>query len=523
MILLLIFFLTHGFLSQGSPLNTATNVYGQGDSFVTSSAGTSSSTFFFPTGVAFDSTGKMYISDRANNRVLIYPSINANAATLVIGQTNLVSGTFTSCTSTTFGDVMGIAIDNLDNLYVADQSCLRVLVFPSGQTTASFVIGQTIFTSKTSSTCGNLQFTPQYIYIDQSNNDLYVTDIGGNRVMVFAFQTTTAKMIYGICSSITTVLNPPNASSLNVPGAIVLDANKNVYISDSNNNRVVGFPAGQSVATLLYGPSSFNVRQNTIIESPYALAFENGNLFISCGPGTILAFSQSSTTPTATYGTNNGVSATSFFSVSQILSHSNQLFVVDETNNRVLSFPPAQIQQAYSQSTTCSISSTSWFVTFPTTCIPSAVCTNNGGLFGSITVCEQFVPTPTWGYVSGWSASTTCTGNPTAVISAPNNQCSGYWIQSTYSLNCNAQTITSCGGSNATCFGCGVTSASASGSCTIGTPTPSFSLESYEWVCTPSATTTNGATTTSNNKTTAPGTSSMIAVTVFVLVILMFI
>lgn len=104
-----------------------------------------------PTAVAFDSKGNLWAVDTSNNRVLEYkpPYIFGEAASLVIGQTSLTGTTDTSSSGGLFGPT-GIAFDPSGNLWVTDQGNNRVLEFKSPFSTgemASVVIGHANFTS----------------------------------------------------------------------------------------------------------------------------------------------------------------------------------------------------------------------------------------------------------------------------------------------------------------------------------------------------------------------------------------
>ena len=102
-------------------------------------------------GVTFDKTGNLWASDPFNNRVLEYkpPFSNGMAASIVIGQPDFTS-------SNTGGDAAGFDLssgpvfDSAGNLYVADVSNSRVLIFPSpfsNGMSATTVLGQPDFTS----------------------------------------------------------------------------------------------------------------------------------------------------------------------------------------------------------------------------------------------------------------------------------------------------------------------------------------------------------------------------------------
>ena len=115
---------------------------------------------------------------------------------------------------------------------------------------------------------------------------------------------TTADVVYGQLGSFTT--NTANkggisADSLNTPQGVVVDSSGNLYVADADDNRVLFYPAGSTTATRVYGQLG------------------------------------SFTTNTANKG---GLSADSLsFPEGVALDSSNNLYVTDVANNRVLFYP----------------------------------------------------------------------------------------------------------------------------------------------------------------------------------------
>ena len=179
------------FFAEGS--TTPTRVYGQQGSFSSATAnlgGVSADSLSGPEGVAIDSENGVYVSDRSNHRVLYYPA-GSTTATRVYGQ----GGDFTANTANnggvsadSFNFPAGLSLDGDDNLFVADSSNNRVLMFPPGSTTATRVYGQGgDFTANTANNGGvsaDSLSTPQDAHIS-CVGDLYIADGNNNRVLRF--------------------------------------------------------------------------------------------------------------------------------------------------------------------------------------------------------------------------------------------------------------------------------------------------------------------------------------------------
>jgi len=168
----------------------------------------------------------------------------------------------------------------------------------------------------------------------------------------------TATFVYGQGGSFTTrdFADPPTANSLRSPTGIIYDAAGNTYIADSNNYRVLFYPAGSATATRVYGQGgNFTRRQlNFGGISADSLSVVNGlaingtdYLFVADSSNSrILVYPSASTTAVYSYGqggslTTSGAGATagSFSSPRAIaLDGSGNLYVCDLGNSRVLKF-----------------------------------------------------------------------------------------------------------------------------------------------------------------------------------------
>jgi sugar lactone lactonase YvrE len=294
---------------------TATRVYGQNGSFTTGTenkGGISAKSLRLPIGVAVYANNNVYVADINNNRVLYYPA-GSTTATRVYGQ----GGSFTTNTfnkggisANSLAYPTGVAVDAKGNLYVADRGNARVLYYPAGSTTATRVLGQGgSFTTGTSNKGGisakSLSNFLDEVMVDGSGN-LYVADVGNNRVLYYPKGSATATRVYGQGGSFTTnTVSGISADSLNQPCGLVVDSVGGLYIADQVNSRVLYYPAGSTTATRVYG---------------------QGGSF---------------TTGTAN---NGGISADSLFIPSGVaLDESGNLYISDQFNNRVLEYFKEQL------------------------------------------------------------------------------------------------------------------------------------------------------------------------------------
>ena len=194
----------------------------------------------FPTGVAVDRQGNLYIADTANSRIR---KVSNGIITTVAGNgLQAFSGDGGPATSASLMQPAGVAVDAAGNLYIVDADNL---FFPSTPRIREVVNG----TINTVAGNGNYGFSgdggppinasfasPQQIAFD-GNGNIYIADTGNNRVR---------KIANGV---ITTVAGNGNVglsgdgglavnAALSFPQGVAVDASGNLYIADTGNYRI---------------------------------------------------------------------------------------------------------------------------------------------------------------------------------------------------------------------------------------------------------------------------------------------
>lgn len=124
---------------------TASLVLGHED-FTTGGEGISSnaSSFRDPYGLTFDFQGNLWMSDSGNNRVLEFvpPFTNGQRASLIFGQTSYNAGAIDTAghTASSLNQPQGIAFDSDGNLWVSDSANNRILVYKSNTSKSSQIL-----------------------------------------------------------------------------------------------------------------------------------------------------------------------------------------------------------------------------------------------------------------------------------------------------------------------------------------------------------------------------------------------
>jgi sugar lactone lactonase YvrE len=305
------FFLTSISLSVYAQLPLSNNmpalgVLGQTD-FVTNTSGLTASTLNGPKGIAIDpTTGKLFVADYENRRVLRWSSvdkmINGAAAEVVLGQPDFVTNT-SGTSSTKLSRPYGIYVDAVGRLWVADLSNARVLRFdnastiPSGSP-ANKVLGQPDFVTNTINTGGisaSSMNRPISVYGDAAGN-LYVSDRDNRRVL--RFNNAAAKDngdpadgVLGQPDFVTTTAGL-NASTLgNRAWSVFVDVAGRLWVCDRDNHRVLRFdnaatkPNGAAAEAVL-GQPDFVTGSSALTQSglsdPKGVFMDGlGRLFVS--------------------------------------------------------------------------------------------------------------------------------------------------------------------------------------------------------------------------------------------------
>jgi len=200
-----------------------------------------------PEGLAVDSNSNLYVADGCNARVLRFPAPFTQAPTgappqanLVLGQPSFYGQPIKDLSQSTMASAYGLAFTNEGDLVVSDVTANRVLFFrkPKGgdfQTgaAASNVIGQKDFIS---GSAGIFRF-PRGITID-ADDQLYVADSGNNRIAILPNVPVSGN-------------NPPllfSITGLNNPYDVFVDlATDGIWVTDTNNNQVLRYPKYSNV------------------------------------------------------------------------------------------------------------------------------------------------------------------------------------------------------------------------------------------------------------------------------------
>ncbi len=162
--------------------------------FTNNSFGTTDSTLRTPTELAIDATGRLWVADTSNARVLRFDNAaakaNGAAADGVLGQTDFVSGTAAPpLTASTLAVPVGLALAPNGDLWVSDLTAARAIGFSNpallaNGAPAAKVLGQADFANVEAATTAVGPIFSTGLTFDTAGR-LWTSNNGGHRVLRF--------------------------------------------------------------------------------------------------------------------------------------------------------------------------------------------------------------------------------------------------------------------------------------------------------------------------------------------------
>jgi sugar lactone lactonase YvrE len=187
--------------------------------------------FFFPTGIAADITGNVYVTDSGNNTVR---KIDASGVVSTLAGTTGVFGSADGTgTAATFYSPAGIAVDLTGNIYVADGLYTIRKITPAGVVTT--LAGTPGVAGESDGTGAAASFnSPGGIAVD-SNGTLYVAD-EGNNVIRMVTSTGVVTILAGISGTSGASDGNGGVVGFNMPSGVAVDAAGTIFVADFGNS-----------------------------------------------------------------------------------------------------------------------------------------------------------------------------------------------------------------------------------------------------------------------------------------------
>ncbi len=277
-----------------TPAGLVSTIAGLAGSYGSSDGTNSTAQFFYPWGIAADSAGNLYVSDRYYGTIRKITPVGTNWVVTTIAGSAGISGTADGTGSNArFNQPFGVAVDSATNIYVADTGNATIRkITPSGTNwVVTTIAGLGENYGSADGTGTNAQFFSPNSIVWVNTTNLYVTD-GGNytiRKMVLTGTNWAVTTIAGLAGNYGTNDGIGSAAQFNAPAGIAADNSGNLYVADSGNSTIRKLaPAGTNwvVSTFAGTIGSYGNADLTgtsaSFHSPYGVAKDlGGNLYVA--------------------------------------------------------------------------------------------------------------------------------------------------------------------------------------------------------------------------------------------------
>lgn len=287
-----------------------------------------------PNAILVDGNANLYVSDFFGERILKFPP-NSNSTTNGI---IIAGGNGQGFEPNQFFDAGSIFFDSKGYLFVAERGSNRIKKFPPGSTRATN--GVTVAGGNFYNSDPNSFRNPSSVFVDAQGN-IFVADSHNDRIQKFLPDSTNGITVAGGNGQ------GSHANQFHIPGSVFVDADGYIFVSDNGNNRIQKFPPTATSLTngiTIAGGNGAGSAANQL-NTPGTLFLDAmRNIYVADrGNNRIQKFPSGSTSLTngvTIAGGNGQGNASDQFNgpVSVYIDDFGNIFVADYMNNRVQKF-----------------------------------------------------------------------------------------------------------------------------------------------------------------------------------------
>jgi sugar lactone lactonase YvrE len=290
----------------------------------------SNASFKYPSGVAVDKSGNVYVADSGNNRIR---KITANGTVTTLAGSGTAGFADGTGVNASFNFPGGVAVDASGNVYVADNGNNRI---------RKITANGTVTTLAGSGTAGSADgvglnasfWIPCEISIDK-NGYLYVADNCSQKIRKIS--------PLGVVSTLTEIGGA-------FPSGVAVDSAGNVYFADQNYNKIYYFTINGALGTLAGGNgggwlgagSADGIANSASFYSPQQVAVDgSGNIYVADSGNNKIRKIQNGAVMTfagaGAQGSANGPSYSATFSGPSgiAIDGAGNIYVADTANHKI--------------------------------------------------------------------------------------------------------------------------------------------------------------------------------------------
>jgi len=316
-------------------------------------------------GIVADAAGNLYMADGTDNRIRKVVAGRGIISTVAGNGKNGFSGDGGAATVAALNLPEGVAVDAAGNLYIADSNNERIRKVSAATGIISTVAGSGAlgFSGDGGPATAATFYDPSGVTVDSSGN-LYIADIGNNRIREVAAGTGIISTVAGIgTQAFSGDGGAATAAALDSPGAVAIDGSGNLYIADLGNSRIRKIAAGSGIISTVAGNGTFGFSGDGGAATAAAIEFHftffsgtgsevavdaSGNLYmvdsysarirkVAAGSGIISTVAGSGTSGFS--GDGGPATAAELNPVGVAVDAFGNLFIADSGTNRIRSVP----------------------------------------------------------------------------------------------------------------------------------------------------------------------------------------
>lgn len=238
----------------------------------------------YPSGVAVDGSGNIFVADTGNSRIRAFAP-GGTISTVAGNGSQGFSGDGGIPTSASVHYPFGVAVDGNGNVYIADTYNQRIRAVLYGTMATVAGNGTAGFSGDGGQSENAMLNNPSGVAVDAGEN-VYIADSGNNRIrkvapggIIMTFAGDSGKGFFGDGNSATN-------AELNNPLGVAVDNTGDLIIADSGNNRVRMVGTNGKITTIAgNGTAAYSgdggAATNASLSNPCGVAADGwGNLFI---------------------------------------------------------------------------------------------------------------------------------------------------------------------------------------------------------------------------------------------------
>ena len=234
-----------------TPSGVVTTLAGSAGQTGSSDGTGSAARFYVPTGVAVDIAGNVYVGDTGNQTIRkITPS---GVVTTLAGTAGVNGSSNGTGSAARFSDPMGVTVDSAGNVYVGDYANDEIrIISPSGVVTT--LAGSAWQRGSSDGTGSAARFADPYGVAVDGMGNVYVADYANDEIREIT-PSGVVTTVAGSAGQIGSSNGIGSAARFDYPQGVALDSAGNVYVADNGNDEIrqlsganAGLVAGDTAA-----------------------------------------------------------------------------------------------------------------------------------------------------------------------------------------------------------------------------------------------------------------------------------